>query len=203
VSYGNFTLKDIKQQFHATIDEMHDLFAHVAPISVSDLLQTTLQYNVRLAIHINTEKARSELIIAPLLVELRKLTHDQIGLFSGTDFHVDASSGLIGVCDFIISRSTEQLFISAPVLMLVEAKNESIKGGLGQCAAQMIAAQRFNEQEGNAIPTIYGAVTTGTNWRFLRLHATTISIDQREYFIDPVEKLMGILFSIVQGDGDA
>jgi hypothetical protein len=38
---------------------------------------------------------------------------------------------------------------------------------MGQCIAEMVAAQIFNQQSGNNIETIYGVVTSGTNWRFL------------------------------------
>ncbi|MFM8005054.1 MAG: hypothetical protein ACKO86_08930, partial [Dolichospermum sp.] len=91
------------------------------------------------------EKARSEMIITPILLEVRRKANYQISLFSGTDFNVDIERGLNGYCDFVISRSKEQLTINAPVLIIVEAKNENIKGGLGQCAAAMLAAQLFNE----------------------------------------------------------
>ncbi len=68
------------------------------------------------------------------------------------DFNVDSEKGLTGFCDFIISSSSERLFVSAPVMMLVEAKKEDIISGLGQCVAEMVAAQIFNEREGNEIP---------------------------------------------------
>ncbi|GCL35647.1 MAG: hypothetical protein ACKO9I_12000 [Sphaerospermopsis kisseleviana] len=51
--------------------------------------------------------------------------------------------------------------INAPVILVVEAKNENIKGGLGQCIAEMYAAKLFNEREENEITEIYGVVTTG------------------------------------------
>jgi transketolase C-terminal domain/subunit len=76
---------------------------------------------------------------------------------------------LVGFCDFILSESQEQFFIRAPVVIIVEAKNENIIAGLGQYIATMIAAQRFNQQAHNAIPVIYGAVTSGDLWRFMTL----------------------------------
>ena len=57
-----------------------------------------------------------------------------------------------------------------PVVVVIEAKQENIKLGLGQCAATMVAAQRFNAQRALDIPTVYGSVTTGTAWRFLKLN---------------------------------
>lgn len=68
------------------------------------------------------------MIITPILLELRRKANYEISLFSGSDFNVDFEKGLSGYCDFLISRSKEQLTINAPVIIIVEAKNENIKG---------------------------------------------------------------------------
>lgn len=183
------------------IDESADLFAKVEPVQPSETLKATLAETTELALAINTEKARSELIITPILLEVRRRENYQISLFSGVDFNVDFEQGLNGYCDFIISRSKEQLTINAPVVLIVEAKNEDIKGGLGQCAAAMLAAQLFNQQEGNDIKTVYGAVTTGDIWKFLKLSSSEIYIDLNNYYIREVDKILGILFQGVE-DGD-
>jgi hypothetical protein len=196
MAYSDFKIASLKQTFHLIFEEDIDLFSVIAPVPVSSWLTETLQETLSLALSINTEKVRSELIIAPILVELRKQTGRQVGFFSGVDFTVDEAQGLNGVCDYIISQSPEQLVISAPVLIIFEAKNENIKGGFPQCIAAMVAAQRFNEREGNNIPVIHGVVTTGTNWRFLQLEGTTVRIDDREYYIDSVTRIMGILTTI-------
>ena len=117
------------------------------------------------------------MIIAPILLELRRQLNYQISLFSGVDFNVDSERGLNGVCDFLVSRSKEQLFVRAPVITIVEAKNENLKPGFGQCVAEMLAGQLFNEREGNAIKTIYGGVTIGTVWRFLFASFLNIAIE--------------------------
>ena len=195
MSYSDFTLNRVARDFNLTISERSDIFAEIPELAPSVFLQETLRDNMALALGSNTEKARSELIIAPILVELRKQLNYQISWFSGIDFSVDASKGLNGSCDFIISRSPELLFVSAPVMTLVEAKKENILAGLGQCVAEMLAAQIFNQNEGNEIPVIYGAVTTGTNWKFLRLNGQAIEIDLLEYFINDVGKILGILAS--------
>jgi hypothetical protein len=197
MAYGDFTLSEIKRKFHLTIHEGDDLFSAVQAVPVSQFLSEILQETTPLALAIHTEKARSELLIAPILVELRRLVHHQISLFSGIDFTVDPEQGLSGVCDFIVSLSGEQLFLCAPVLIIVEAKNENIKGGLAQCIAALIAAIRFNEREGNDIARVYGAVTTGNIWKFLQLADNVVSIDQREYYIDNLGKILGILLKIV------
>jgi hypothetical protein len=193
MAYSDFSLTKFKKIFNITIDEEADLFATVEPIEISEKLTNTLEETTELALAINTEKARSEMMITPILLEVRRKANYQISLFSGTDFNVDVERGLNGYCDFVISRSREQLTINAPVLIIVEAKNENIKGGLGQCAAAMLAAQLFNEQEGNEIKTIYGAVTTGDIWKFLKLEGTDIFIDLNNYYIKELNKILGIL----------
>jgi hypothetical protein len=198
MAYSDFTLSKFKKNFNIRIDEEVDLFANVEPVQVSDKLTTTLEETAELALAINTEKARSEMIITPILLEVRRQANYQISLFSGTDFNVDAEKGLNGYCDFIISRSKEQLTINAPVVIIVEAKNENIKGGLGQCAAAMLAAQLFNQEEGNEIETIYGAVTTGDIWKFLKLQGSDVLIDLNNYYIKEINKILGILSQGVQ-----
>ena len=197
MSYADFTLKDIKSVLILSINERVSLFSEAAGHSVSDHLLETLKENVPLALAISTEKARSELIIAPVLVELRKLLNYKISLFSGIELDVDSQRGLNGICDFVISRSYEQLFLSSPIITIVEAKNENIKGGLAQCIAEMYAAMLFNAKEGNATSIIYGAVTTGSTWKFIELHNEMVFIDLDEYYIDNVGKIIGILVKMI------
>lgn len=198
MAYSEFTLLKIKETFgDFTIDQESNLFHSIEAVEVSNLLNEILKENIPLALAVHTEKARSEFIIAPILVELRKILDHKISLFSGIDFNVDPSIGLNGQCDFIISTSRDQLVLTAPLILIVEAKNENIKGGLGQCIAEMIAAKLFNEREENQITTIYGVVTTGTAWRFLKLEDRIVSIDLPEYYIDNVGKILGIFHNIV------
>lgn len=200
MAYSDFTLNDIKRRFHLTVNENSDIFSAVNEVPASAWLTQTLSYTLPLALAIASEKARSELIIAPVLVELRNLFQEKISLFSGINFNVDPAQGLIGFCDFIISRSPEQLVISAPVLIAIEAKNENINAGIPQCMAAMVAARIFNERENQAAFPIYGVVTTGNNWRFLKLDSNLIFIDRSEYHISQVEKILGILGLIVSDD---
>lgn len=197
MAYSDFKLKELVKQFDLTLKENQDLFADISEVESSEILKVALKENAVLAVDINTEKARSELIIAPILLEVRRQLNYQIGLFSGSEFNVAPEKGLNGTCDFLMSLSAERLFISAPVITLVEAKKEDIKAGFGQCAAEMLAAQLFNEEEGNQIPIIYGAVTSGTVWRFLKLEGNIVSIDAIEYYLTDVEKILGILLSAI------
>jgi hypothetical protein len=62
----------------------------------------------------------------------------------------------------------------------------------------MVAARIFNQREGHAIDTLYGAVTTGNQWKFLKLADTTAFIDTSDYFINEIDKILGILVSTLQ-----
>jgi hypothetical protein len=191
MSYSQFSLSEVQELFNLSITEGVGIFADLPSTPISDYLQETLNYNISLALAINSEKARSELIIAPVLVELKKLTG--YGLFSGVEFNVDPSQGLAGYVDFLVSRDPEQLFVKAPVVTIVEAKKEDINNGLGQCVATLVAAQIFNERKGLIIPDLLGTVTTGSAWKFLKLSGKSLSIDLDEYTIKDAPKILGIL----------
>jgi hypothetical protein len=75
-------------------------------------------------------------------------------------------------------------------------KND-IEAGLGQCVAQMVGARLFNQHEGNGLETIFGCVTTGEDWQFLKLEHDTVVIDSRRYYIDRVDTILGILRTIL------
>ena len=197
MAYSNFTLRQVEKDFHLQIEEKIDLFAHVEAIAPSEDLKRILAENIPLALAINTEKARSEFLIAPTLLELRRRSPTPISLFSGTEFSISPEQGLSGYCDYLISLSKQQLMISAPVIAIVEAKNEDIKSGLGQCIAEMIAAQLFNELENNDIATIYGIVTSGEIWKFLQISEQNVAIDLTDYYINNIDKIIAILLSFI------
>ena len=196
MAYSDFTYLEVKRRFALEVTDDEDLFADVVSVEPSAWLKETLEKTLPLALAVSTEKARSEWLIAPLLVEMQQRAGQPLSLFSGTEFNAAPNEGLAGFCDFIATQSDEQLAITAPVLMIVEAKNENMRAGIGQCLAAMIGAQRFNEREGTVKDPLYGAVTTGTTWRFLTLAGNRARIDRTEHYIENVAKVLGILVAI-------
>jgi len=196
--FSSFTIKKVLKEFSLELVDNVALFSGMEPREISNHLKETLSDNVSLAVSVNTEKARSELIIAPVLVEIRKIFDKKISLFSGIEMNIDKERDLFGFCDFIISKSPEQLFLSTPVITIVEAKNENIMNGLGQCSAEMIASKIFNEQDGTTLSKIYGVVTSGNLWKFLKLEGNKIYIDLEDYSIKEVSKILGILCSMIE-----
>lgn len=197
MSHSNFTLESVLAAFRLEKVESPGIFSEIDPIAPSAYLTTGLTKKIPLATAIGTEKARSELIVADILVELREKFNYRISFFSGIDFNVDLESNLTGVCDFLVSLSPGQLLLEAPLIILVETKKDDPKLGLGQCIAEMIAAQRFNAEKGNDIPSVYGVATTGTEWQFLKLAEKQLQIDMEIYPIQQCDKILGILSGMV------
>jgi hypothetical protein len=192
MAYNQFTLLQIEREFGLQVRREGRLFADVAPVGISARLRQQLAEDTDLALVTGSEKARSEYIIAPILAEVYRQTRDSVTLFSGPQFDVDIPRGLAGYCDFILALAPAVLEIRAPVVAIVEAKRENINAGIPQCLAELIAAQIFNAEQERPIETLYGAITTGEVWKFLRLQSVAATIDTDEYFLNQVEQIVGI-----------
>ena len=193
MSYREFTWSKAKQDFNLKTVEGERFLPEVPVVQPSTLLQETLRRGIPWAIAVGNEKARSEAIINPILLEVKQILEGKISVFSGEEFNIEPEVGLNGTCDFLVSQSPEQIAVEAPVLVVVEAKKEDLKRGMGQCLAEMVAAQRFNRANQQAIPTIYGSVSMGTAWRFLKLEESTVTVDLTDYPVPPIEQVLSIL----------
>ncbi len=197
MAFSDFTYPEVLKEFKLHFATESELFRDVAPVAPGAGLALSLPSAVRLASAISTEKARSEWMIAPILADFWDRYHGQIGVYSGVNFLADPEAKLAGFVDFLISRGPQQPQIAPPVVVIVEAKNENIAAGLGQCIAGMVGAQRFNRREGAATDPIYGCSTTGTVWKFLTLSGSKVTLDLTEYTIQQADKLLGILTHMV------
>jgi hypothetical protein len=192
MAYNNFTLTSVKHQFELNI--LDAPFCESLPSAdPQPEFLTIFQQWLPLAQRAKSEKAKSELLVSPVLTELRRLVNEPIQLFSGEEFNVNRELGLNEFCDFLLSKSTTSYIIEAPMIMLVEAKKGELDVCLGQCVAEMVAAQLFNKSEGQEILVVYGCVTSGKLWQFLKLEGKDVTIDANEYQITPVERILGIL----------
>ena len=196
MAYNNFTLESVKSQFNLKL--INNPFCELLSIAEPQVeFMTIFDESFVMAQIARSEKAKSELLVSPILVQARKLVDRRVQLFSGEEFDVDRERGLNGFCDFLFSKSENPFTIDAPVLMLVEAKRGEIETGLGQCVAEMLAAQLYNQNQDQSIPIIYGCVTSGTLWQFLKLESDNVTIDPNTYLVKPVQKILGILKSIL------
>ncbi len=196
MAYESFTLQDVKEKLGLSVREVQGIFADAPPAQPSAWLEQALREGAPLALAFSTEKARSEWIIAPILLEVRRQRGADLSLFSGANFNVDDARGLTGFCDWIITRSPEMLAIEAPVVAVVEAKNEDFRRGVSQCIAEMYAAQLFNDRRGEPRESTYGAVTTGNVWRFLRLRGAIAEVDMDELHMHQIDRVLGVLLAM-------
>lgn len=196
MAYREFTFKKIIEEFNLKI-EYENIFDNIQKIDKSDWLNQTLEYGLNMPLV--SEKARSEFIIAPILIEFQNKNKNKISIFSGKNFIADKSKKLNGECDFILTLSNIKSEIIAPIFTIVEAKQEKIDNCIGQCIAQMIGAKIFNENSKSNISDIYGCVTTGEDWLFLKLDIKNniITISNKKYYIDDVESILGIFQNII------
>lgn len=157
-----------------------------------------LKESIQLAylIPLSNEKVKSERLISPILTEVHRLHQHKLTLFSGEELNVEPENDLNGACDFFFSLKPESYLLEAPIVTLTEAKDEGLDYGMAQCTAQMVGAQRFNEQEGKPIETIWGCATTAGEWRFLKLTGTTLYVDLHSFYVDKLDVLLGAFCAI-------
>lgn len=160
MAYSDFTLEAVLTQFDLK-EVTAPLFATIVPVQPSAWLQETLAIGQEYGLRSGTEKARSEFIVVPILLELRRLSAEPFAIYSGRNLEGDRSLGLNGECDFLLSRGETSYSLHAPVFAIVEAKKQDLDLGLGQCAAQLIGARLFNQKKNESIPILYGCVTIG------------------------------------------
>lgn len=193
-SYSNFTVADIKALGIETVNQ--HLFSNISPVAPSDfLLQILKSYK---GVSLESEKAKSEMLIAPVINEIRLRNSKKITFFSGYQFNVDTKRGLKGVCDFLISSQYDAVFIESPLIAVVEAKhNQDLIDAAPQCIAEMYAAQIFNEQDNHPTPVVFGVLTNGHEWLFLKLENMQVHLDSERYTLKDLPQLLGVWKMIV------
>ena len=194
MAYRDFTLDQVEKLLGVTI-QMLDLFPALTPLPVSEWLSEALAQGKGLAFF--SEKARSEFIVCPVLLDTRRLSHKWFTIHSGQRLDVQAERGLVGECDFILSASPTALIIRSPKVAVVQARENDVEVGLGECIAQMVGARIFNERASSDVGPILGCVTTGETWQFLRLDESVVSIDRTRYYIDNVGLLLAVWQAVI------
>lgn len=197
MSFSDFTLESVGRVL-GVISHAADLFPGLQPVAAPAWLQEALARGAQgIQLSLLSEKSRSEFIVAPILLAGRELSGNRFAIYSGQRLDIDPERGLTGECDFILSASDPVLPLQAPIATIVEAKKNDIENGLGQCIAQMIAADRFNQDSGQSGAPVFGCVTTGEAWQFLRLAGAEALLERRRYYIDNVSLILAAIQAVV------
>ena len=157
-----------------------------SPVLVPDPipLQQSITQNLTF-VDLTSETARREVIIAPILLELCRLTHSKLKI----EYPIAVNDQLKGTLDYYLQ--------SQQALLVVEAKNADLSRGFTQLAVELIALDQWTIVE---TPILYGAVTTGDIWKLGRLDRQQRHIEQDiNLYRVPTDlaELMGILVGIL------
>ncbi len=196
MAYSDYTFSKLEENFGIRQESVF-LFDKIgiAPIIVSARLSEDLEDGKTMPLY--SEKAKSEAIIYPIIRDLKK-RNPHISVFSGYTFNIDASLELTGAPDFLLSARPNIIEPQRPIFCLVESKNKAPDEGFAQCAAEMYAARLFNQKTKSPYETIYGVVTNGFDWIFLKLEGQTVFIDLNRYYLVQLPLLLGIFQYIVE-----
>ena len=203
MAYRDFTLNDLRIKFG--IENKRELF----DVSTKEFFLEDNQKIIpsqRLLedlrevqdLPIRSEKAKSEWIVVPILRELRRYNQNFFTIYSGEHLNVNEQLGLKEECDFILAKETNTFDINYPIIQLVEAKKNDVELGVAQCAAQMVGAYFYNKNKGVEVEKIYGCVTTGNEWLFMKLENNCIKIDKKIIYLNELELILNIFQSIIE-----
>jgi hypothetical protein len=195
MTYCDFTLELLRRNFGLKVRDAA-LFDDIGRISASDWLNTSLRLGSDL--RFSSEKARSEFVVAPVLLACRNLLAEKFHIFSGIRLDADANRGLKGECDFVIARTTSAYSLQAPLMVILEAKKNDIEEGVPQCAAQMLGARIYNEQDGLSLPFVYGCVTTGELWQFMKLDGPDLLLHPNRFTIEDLDQVLWFVCECIQ-----
>jgi hypothetical protein len=126
MSYRDFTIEEVRRTFQLTFRDQ-PLFPEIGSIEPFDWLAHMLKEGRDLAVL--SEKARSEFIVAPVLMACRELLQEKIHVFSGITLNAAPEQGLTGECDFILARTASSFAVQGPLVVVLEAKRTTSKKG--------------------------------------------------------------------------
>ncbi|MFN8487830.1 MAG: hypothetical protein U0350_09580 [Caldilineaceae bacterium] len=183
----NYPTREIVQAFdyHYRFEEL------ILPKSPAvDLLEKLRQtYTQKLPlISLNSEAAKREFYIAPLLLELL----DHIRAEINVEYPLDAGENLSGAVDYLVRYHHE--------MVIIEAKKGDLEKGFNQLAVELIALDKTSQ---NDAPVLYGAITLGDIWRFgvLKRADKSVSKDMNAYVLPAdLEQLFAILLGILNSN---
>jgi hypothetical protein len=192
MAYSDFSLEDLESKFGIK-NQTANLFDEISRIKPSQHLENALSLARELPVR--SEKAKSEMIILPILLELRSINSKYFTIYSGENLNIDDQ--LKGECDFILAKDVNSFTINYPIVQIVEAKKSDIGEGIKQCAAQLLGAKSFNEKKDVHLDKLYGCSTTGDDWQFLKLENNTVFVDKQKFYLGEIEELLGVFQIII------
>jgi hypothetical protein len=194
MAFRDFTFPTVCEQLGLSV-QLHVDVGETAPLAVRPGFAELIQQGLEVAVGargVCSEKAKSEFLVAPVLLEMRLLTRRSFSIFSGMELDAHKGKKLNGNCDFVLTKGANQHLRDAPIVGIVEAKNgEWLREGWGQCIAGMAGACHRNRRDGRGIDSVLGIVTNGRQWQFMQISGSEVRVDRHECSIDNLPVLFG------------
>ncbi len=194
MSFSNYKdIGEVLKQFQVTYTEAN--FMGEAEFSISDYFRKDLEFMMREAVVDNSEFAVCENLIYPVIKEVWKTYHSKFVLWSHKSLTYDQD--LSGFPEYILAQRSPlgKFVFEKPYFILIEAKQDKFEQGWAQCIAEMIAAQRLNDE---LQVTILGIVSNGNTWQFGKLEGDIFTKNITPYTIYELDKLFTAVNYIFQ-----
>ena len=192
--YSQITFPDLRDRFGIQV-ETEPFLPQITPLALPDWLNKYLAVNQLSPALAKSEKAVSEMLIAPVLSAVKEYNADTISLFSGEPLTMTGE--LSGICDFIIASNPKAYLPEPPIMVLVEAKRQDLYGGIPQCVAEMLSARNVNERAGIHYNAVFGCVTTGNEWLFLKLSGSRAVTNPTIFYYPELDRVLGVFQWII------
>lgn len=142
-----------------------------------------------------SEAARTELVISPILREVYKKFYERYSFWIQKT--ISYNDKLNGTPDYLIATRSAlgKTVLDLPLVVVVEAKKNDFEQGWGQCLAELVAAQKLND---NPNKPVYGIVTDGELWKFGKLVSDTFTSNLEGYTVGDLAELFGAITFIFQ-----
>ena len=131
-------------------------------------------------VSITSEQARREFLIAPIIRKVCRQTKQPVKV----EYPITVNQWLKGTLDYYFRD-----------LLVIKAKRDNLENGFTQLAAELIALDQWTTSDR---PILYGAVTTGNDWRFGMFNRSTRCVTQ-DLKLYRVPEELGQLVSILVG----
>ena len=194
MAFSDFkTIPEVQEKFRITYTEKDFFGTEEATILPSEQFIQEFEFCRRHIDVFASEAARCEAIIFPILKEIYKPYADDYALWIKKTITYDEI--LSGTPDYFISTRSElgMLSVGSPLIIFVEAKKNDFEQGWGQCLAELVAAQKIND---NTDLPVYGIVTDGILWQFGQLIGDTFTRNRTNFSSDNLPILFGAVDSV-------
>jgi hypothetical protein len=191
MAYRKFKLTELESKFGIQNRLIRWLdTSKTTPIEPSSLLKMVIE-RATLA-PLSTEKAVSERVISPIMTEILELNTETIQLFSGEIINADDDNGLKGEIDFLFNYRPHSPTPEVPIFSITESKIGLLHKAWGQAAAQMLGVFIINQKLNHPLEVVFGSVTDGNSWQFLKLENKIVYIDSRVYTLTELPIILGV-----------